>query len=271
VHPGQPLADYQRQVYGVLADLALRNGQFSEALQLATDGQRRFAGDDYLAYLQAEALYELDHYDAALQILVRLMDGPPSWQFRAGTPTHIRRKLAPRRLADILRLQGNLPAAEAVLLKILEEFPADTMSWLTLGQAYVSARQHEQLEYVLGRLRTCPQGEIFADVLLATWHLVQNQLDQAELALERLIAAAPQMPMPRLMRAELLRRQGAPREAILQACRDILRVQPGNAEAARVMVALERQPQPTRDRGPSEYFTSVVLDPGIPGGVVLAG
>jgi tetratricopeptide (TPR) repeat protein len=262
-------ADYVRQVYCVLTDLTLRDGQFSETVQLAVQGLRSFPEDEHLRFLRAEALYELDEYAAAQQILTGLINEPQTWHYHAGSPSHIRQKLAPRRLADVLRLQGDSSAAETLLLEILNRYPNDSISWHALGQLYIQTNQWQPLDKVAGRLRACPQGDVFADLLLVAWHLAHGEFNPAERLIEGLIGRVPQMPLPRLMRAELLIRRGAPRQDLIQACRDLLRVQPGNAEGARVLARLENAQESIRVASAENGCMSVVLGAGIPGGMVI--
>ena len=89
------------------------------------------------------------------------------------------------------------------------------------------------------QLRHCPQGDIFARLLLATWHLEYNELDTAAPLIDDLIGLAPRMPLPRVLRADLFARAGAPMPERIQACRDILRLQPGNLDAQRMIHQLE--------------------------------
>jgi tetratricopeptide (TPR) repeat protein len=267
----QAPADYLRQVYGVLTDLALRDGQFTTALETVVRGRRLFPVDEYLCYLQAEALYELDRYDLAKQILTRLVEQPKAWQFRAGAPNQIKEKLAPRRLADVLRMQGDIRAAETILLQILDRFPGDTITWHTLGQTYLYSQQWHSVRTVVEKLRACPQGQIFADLLLAALHIMQGELDTAEVLVDWLIAAVPQMPLPRILRVEILGRRQTPRPALLQACRDLLRVQPANVEAAQLIARLQAPSRPQPPVATPNFSTSLVLGSGIPGGVVAAG
>src|SRR5262249_7335794 len=100
-------------------------------------------------------------------------------------------------------------------------------------------RQQVNLLMASEQLRRCPQGEIFALLLEATWHVEHNQPEAAGPLIDRLIGLAPQMPLPRILRAELLARTGAPIPDRIHACRDILRVQPGNLDAQRLIHQLE--------------------------------
>lgn len=254
-------SEWMRQVYSVLADLALREGQLENAIQVAESGLSLFPDDEHLLLLKAEGLYELDAYDAARDTLVRIINAPPSRQYRAGAPGDIQRKLAPRRLGDVLRLQGAYQEAEATLLQVVGTFPDDTHGWYTLGRVYIDVGDRQKLLAAVERLGPCPQGGVFAILLLASWHLQQGELVPAGAFIEQVIGEAPQMPLPRLLRCEWLTRTGAPLEARLQACRDLLRVQPGHAETLRIMRNLE-DAQRIASGAAGEWCTSVILGAG---------
>jgi glycosyltransferase involved in cell wall biosynthesis len=244
-------ADYLRQAYGALANIAIRDGKFSAALAILDRALVVFPTAEYLLYLRAECLYELDRFDEAKDTLLRLIGGAAEPQYRAGVPADIRIKLAPRKLADVLLMQGQFAASETLLQSLLTQFPDDTLTWHTLGRVYLQLQQRVKLLGALEQLRRCPQGEVFADALLAAWHLAQRELDEAGPLIERLIGQAPQMPLPRLLRAEWLNQSAAPISDRIQACRDVLRVLPGNLDVRRLLHHLEASHIATNDRQPA--------------------
>lgn len=254
---------YLRQAYAALAEIALRLGRPREALPVLREGLTHFPDDDYLAYLAAECHYLLDEFALAQGVLESLLArGQPTTRYHGGTPGQIRELTAPRKLADTLRLQGRLDEAEARLRVLTERFPHDTHTWHTLGRVYLDRGHRAGLEEVRSRLADCPQGEIFVNLLDALWHLRWGPLEPAGRYLDRAIALAPQMPLPRVLRAEWLIASGAPREVRIQALRDVLRVQPGHIEARRL---LEQLMAPTHQ--PSQplagWCTSVVVGEGL--------
>jgi tetratricopeptide (TPR) repeat protein len=262
---GKGTGEYLRQVYGVLTTIDLHSGRLLDALATVDAGLARFPTAEYLLFLRCECLYELDRYDEAKTTLSQIITGPAVKQYRGGTPGEIREILAPRRLADIYRVERNFSAAESVLLSIVGQFPNDTLSWHELGRVYLDWRQPVELRAVVQRLKACPQGQIFASLLMAIWHLTTRELDRAGELIEELVAQAPAMPMPRILRAEWLSQIGAPREARMHACRDILRLQPGNVDARRMLESLEPRIQPAALVVGSDYTTSVVLGAGLSG------
>jgi tetratricopeptide (TPR) repeat protein len=260
--------DYLRRVFATLCELALAQGRHQEVMAVADRALQLFPRDPHISYVLAEALYEVDRYKAAEGLLLEIINRPESPEYHAGAPGDIQRKLAPRSLGEVLRIQGAHAAAEAVLRTVVKVFPRETISWHALGRVYIDTGNRQKLDEVRASLAECPDGKVFSSLLLAAWCLLRGELQSAEAVIDELIAQAPQMPMPRLMRAEWLRRCGAPAAARLQACRDLLRVQPGNAQALQMVEQLEAaQRQPVVPPANSEgWHTSVVFGPGAAAG-----
>jgi tetratricopeptide (TPR) repeat protein len=262
--------EHLRQVFGALAIMAIHEGKPHEALATLDKALIHFPAGEYLLYLRAECLYELDRYAEAKHTLAQIINGTGEPQYRGGVPADIREKVAPRRLADVLRLEHDFASAEALAQSIVSRFPDDTHSWHTLGRIYLDSRQRGNLLAVVERLRSCPQGDIFASLLLAVWHLAQHELDSAGQFIDQLISLAPQMPLPRVLRVEWLTQTGAPVANRIQACRDVLRLQPGHLDARRLLNQLEMAPRQMSDSIPDSYSTSVVIGAGQAGEVVSA-
>jgi tetratricopeptide (TPR) repeat protein len=254
-------SDHLRQVYGVLATMAMREGNPLDALMTLDRALTIFPYGEYLLYLKSECLYELDRFAEARQTLLRILQNAPRPQYRGCVPAEIRDRLAPRSLADICRLERNFDGAEALLTAIVARYPQDTHSWHALGRVFIDSGDRLKFIGLIDRIKSCPEGEVFADLLLAYWYLKSREFALAGQAIDRLIAQAPQMPMPRILRVELLHQTAAACGERIQACRDLLRVQPGNKEAQRLLASIEasRSAEPLREPA----CTSVVLGPGL--------
>ena len=248
--------------------MSLCEGNCHESLDIATRALTLFKDNRHFLYLQAESLYELDQYAAARGVLLQIINGPDTPQFRGGAPHEIKSRLAPRSLGEVLRIERHLPAAEAVLLSVAQHFSDDTLSWHALGRVYIDMADWQKLEWVRERLTSCPEGETYSLLLLAAWQLARGKLELADSVVSELIAKAPHLPIARLMRAELLARTSAPVAARLRAYRDVLRVQPGNALAAEMIQRLENlDRQPAGEPG---WSSSITVAPTVPSGVVYA-
>src|SRR5262249_9021069 len=101
-----PSCVHPPRLFAALVELAMQEGQVQEAVNITARGLMLFADDQYLAFLQSEALYQLGEYEAARLVLVRIMQGAePPQHLRVGAPNAIRRKLAPLGLGEVLRMQ----------------------------------------------------------------------------------------------------------------------------------------------------------------------
>jgi tetratricopeptide (TPR) repeat protein len=219
--------------------LCLGEGRLQEAVEILRRGRAVFPDDEYLGYLEAEAFYELDDYDSANRLLLEIVNAPPARHYHAGGLDNIQGQVAPRSLGEVLRIRRQFAAAERVLQTVVERYPGDAIAWHALGRVYIDRRCREKLDEVRERLAHLPRGRLLSPLLLASWHMLHGDWKAAERLLDELIAQAPQMPLLRLMRAELLNRRGAGLAACLQAYRDVLRVSPGNAAAAAMVERLE--------------------------------
>jgi tetratricopeptide (TPR) repeat protein len=231
--------EYLRRVYAALAEISLQEGAFPAAVGTLHEALQVFPGDAYLMYLLSEALYELDHYAAAEALLVAVAGAPEMARYHAGSPHELKRKLAPRSLGEVLRIQRRLDDAAAVLRRVVETFPDDTLSWHALGRVAIDRGSRAELDLVRQRLERCPQGRTFSLLLEAAWKLMRSDFDGLEQVFHELIGLAPRMAMPRIMRAQWLARSGAPISDQLQACRDVLRVHPGHPLATAMIAQLE--------------------------------
>jgi hypothetical protein len=193
---------------------------------------------------------------------MRLLTEQAKIQYRGSVPADIREKLAPRKLADILRLECDFVSAEALFKSVLQRFPDDTLSWYLLGRVYFDSHREPQLMQVCEQLRDCPEGDVFSKLLLATWRLQRNQVAAAGPLIDELIRAAPRMPFPRLLRIEFLARTAAPLAHRMQACRDLLRLHPANFEARQMLNQLELQHRQSASV-PSGWTTSVTAGAGL--------
>jgi tetratricopeptide (TPR) repeat protein len=236
---GKPPADYLRRVYGTLAELSLQQGCFFDTLSHAQAGLQLFPDDDFLRYVQAEVLYELDRYEEARVLLAELVARPGRQQYRGGVPADIVTRLAPRSLGEVLRIQGRHAEAVELLTRLVQTYPDDTLAWHSLGRVYIDLRDGVRLAGVRAQLARCRQGELFADLLLAAWEMMHRHYAEATEVLDRVISRAPCMPLPRLMRVVCLEGLHAPPAALASAYRDVVRVQPFNAQAAQRLRELE--------------------------------
>ena len=115
-------------------------------LRLTERGLQSFPDEEFLWYLRAEAQLELDQYAAAKQSLDVLFALPSTPRYSGGGLCDIRRRYAPRVLANVYRLQRSFAAAEATLRTLLADFPDDTLAWYLLGWIGLDTDRRPNLE-----------------------------------------------------------------------------------------------------------------------------
>jgi tetratricopeptide (TPR) repeat protein len=235
----------QQRMFAWRTELAMQEGQFQEAVAFAAAGLARVADDEYLAYLQAEALYHLGEYAAAGRVLATIVAAPSQRQPMCyGEPHDIRLRLAPLALGEVLRMQRSYDAAESILRQLTERYPTDGVPWQFLGRVYVDTGEQDKFSAACARLSGCDRGELYAGLLRVAWEMVRGDVESAERLIDGLVSLAPEMPLARTMRADCLERRGAPVAERLKAYRDVLRVQPGNSRAVPMMRQLKSSSQP---------------------------
>jgi glycosyltransferase involved in cell wall biosynthesis len=255
----------RRRAFTTLGELENAEGNYAAADMLLARAGNEFPDDAYLLYMHSEALYNLDRLPEAKAALVRILDQPRGEpQMQIGVPCDIRPRLARLALGEVLRVELALCQAEEILRGVTDDYPLDPTAWFFLGRVYVDWRRWERLEEVVARLADCPGGEVYSNLLVATAQFGQSQWSAAEATLDRLIALAPGMILPRVLRAECLSRRGAAHAAQVQACRDILRLQPQNERGLALLRRLE-QPAVAHGADYGGLCTSVVLGEGMPG------
>jgi glycosyltransferase involved in cell wall biosynthesis len=255
---------FLRRVYFTLAELSLMEGKPGEAAEFTQRGLALFPDDEHLLFAEASAWYALEDYAAVVSVLEQIIHNPPPRHMLFGAIGNIRSKLAPRMLGSVQRMQKAYGAAEATLLALVRQFPTDNLSWYNLGLVYLDQVQLQNFASIVRQLLALPGGSIEGGLLTALWYLRHGDPSVAGPMIDQVIAEAPRMPRPRMLRAEWLSRCRAPLAAQIQALRDVLRVQPGNTEAVRWLQAAQQLQSAPAQAAVDNWSTSVVLMPGVP-------
>ena len=230
-------APHMRRAYLGLADLALHEGKLVEALSWVERGLQYFPGDEHLLLAAAMAYFNAEAWEPAKAALLAILHTQAPRRMLYGECRQVREQVAPRMLAAILRVQGALPQAQQVLCDLVRCFPDDLAAWYNLGLVFLDARAPASLEGVCERLETCG-GQIEAELLRVLWQMRHGDLAAAGPRIDQLVAQAPDLPIPRMLRAEWLSRMRAPLAEQARALRDVLRVQPGNGEARQYLARI---------------------------------
>jgi tetratricopeptide (TPR) repeat protein len=231
IESDQPAGPCSRCAYQGLASLFLSTGDPRAALDCSARGLSQFPSDGQLLYSRAIAFYVLNDLSAAASVLEQLISSRETRTSHFTSIADLRTKLAPRLLGAVRRLQGRFSEAEAILLAVLREFPADAKALYLLGLVYVRLRRSESVQSIVDKLQQTPGGQVDAGVLDALWHLRNGHPALAGPRIENLIAMEPDDSRPRILQVEWLSRVKAPPDELLKALRDVVRIEPGNFQA----------------------------------------
>lgn len=233
-------APFLRRAFCTLAELYLFEQNLPAAIETTNRGLAIFSDDVHLNFVQASAWYRLREYSRVAEVLQRIMGQVPMRRPQFAAPANIREKVAPRLLGTVHRLQKHYGEAEQILTALLQEFPTDHVSWFDLGLVYLDAIALEKFASVVRELLKHPAGVVDAGVLTALWYLRHGDPLPAGPIIDQLIADAPQLVHPRMLRCEWLSRCGAPLAEQSQALRDVLRINPSDTETTHWLTAVER-------------------------------
>jgi tetratricopeptide (TPR) repeat protein len=153
---------------------------------------------------------------------------------------------ARHQLAVICREEGNFPEAEQHWREVLAEEPDSAAAWQGLGELYLAQGRWPELDQAAAQLEAAPgsapdqAGALPAAVLRARGRLARREFGPARLLLEETIARAPQAVPPRVFLTHVLLQEGSDPAAAERALRELVALDPGQAEAWRNLAVLLR-------------------------------
>jgi len=242
--------NWVRLLYATVSDAFLQLGRREEALGILADGLEKFAFDPGLATRRADILCAMGAFGEAERALVSLVQRPRTMELLPGSEHVLELRSARYLLGHVYRAQGRNVDAERVFQEILAQAPDFIMAWIGLGYLYLDQRKFSDVRYVAHQLEKCPQGAAYMHVLTAEIQIAQGEMDSARELLDQAISLAPRLPLARLVLSEWLLKSGAANADCQAACRDVLRLDPGNPWANATLEALIRresgqmEPQP---------------------------
>jgi tetratricopeptide (TPR) repeat protein len=219
-----------------LAVLLRQQGRPREAEAACRSGRAHCPGDAGLLLLHGLLLEDLGDLTTAETCLLRLLEAP------AGDAAAAERAVVARHhLAQVYQAQGRAAEAELQWRAVLAERPDQAAAWLGLGQLHLAAGRWPELEAAAAGLEALPQGAAEAAVLRARGCLARRDYAAARALLESAIALSPVALTPRVLLSHALLQEDRDPEAAERALRDVLAVDPNNAEARRNLAVLLRR------------------------------
>jgi tetratricopeptide (TPR) repeat protein len=229
-------AAIERKLFALLAQGHFRLGDWHEALAASRAGQDRYPADVELLFEESVALYQLGDLAGAEMALLRLLQQPQG-NHVVMTDASLRGEKARNNLGLIYLQQRRWEDAEEQWRLLVAEFPERGQAWAGLAEALLGQRRFGDLEECIARL----DNEAHRVILRARARLVQREFSEARQLLESAIAASPEAVLPRVLFSHALLQVGRDWIAAERALRDILAIDPANAEAARNLAVLLRQ------------------------------
>jgi tetratricopeptide (TPR) repeat protein len=229
-----------RDTFAALLQCHRRLGQRDEAWAVCCEGRQRYPDDVTLLFWQAQLLRDQGDLSEAEKCLLALIRTGPGDYF-GSADAGLRKYVAPHTLGLVYLEQGRAQDAEKQWRAIVSEHPAYLASWQMLAEVYLRQQRWTDLEAVVGRLES--QAEWAADgaVLRARIHLAKRDFVAARATLEREIAQAPDTLAPRFYLTHVLLGEGKDWQAAERALRDLLRIDPCQAQGWYNLVALLRR------------------------------
>jgi GT2 family glycosyltransferase/Flp pilus assembly protein TadD len=216
-----------RKLYAMVAACHRQLGKPAEALQACLEGRKLYPDDEELLFTEALARREMEDLTGAESCLRRLIDGRETGDHLSSVADGLRGYLGRHYLADLLMVQNRDTEAEALWRTALTEAPNYTTAWLGLGRLYARNKQYAAAEQVAERLgESADAAEIRGRVRLA-----RKEFGAAQRLLSQAIERFPRELMPRVIFSHALLQEGKDWEAAERALRDILTLDPQNAEA----------------------------------------
>jgi tetratricopeptide (TPR) repeat protein len=229
-----------RDTYAVLLQCHRRLGQRNEAWAVCREGRQRYPDDVPLLFWQGQLLRDQGDFLGAEKCLLELIRREPGDYFGV-TDEGLRKYMAPHTLGLVYWEQGRVQDAEKQWKAIVGAHPAYLASWQMLAEVYLRQQRWTDLEAVISQLETKPEWAADAAILRARRNLAQRDFLAARVILEQVIAQAPNAMPPRFYLTHVLLEEGKDWQAAEYALRELLRIDPCQAQGWYNLTALLRR------------------------------
>lgn len=227
-----PQESYVAKTYFLLCEAHQVQGRKMEALQTCLAGLVRFPTDGELLMMAANLLCDGGDLRAAEACLLRLLQEPKKG-LTLGDDVGLRTFRARCQLGRIYRDQRRLAESETQWKAALDEKPGYPQALLGLGQVFLDQNRWAELEDIVNRLESTPEGAVEAAVLRGLRLTVTREVQLARQLMEETATKYPRAVEPRILLARLLLRDSRHAERAESVLREILKIEPTNAEASR--------------------------------------
>ncbi|HKB40816.1 MAG TPA: tetratricopeptide repeat protein, partial [Gemmataceae bacterium] len=235
-----------RKLYALIASCHRALGQHKEALATFAEGRSVCPGDAELLFSEARLLTDLGDFRAAEASCLELLASRPGQHFASVIPG-LRGFRGRELLANIYDRQQRHQEALAQWRLVTGEWPGYLPGWLGLAANALARSDWDALEHAAQQVERFPGCALHADLLRARGLTSRRDFAAARALLGRLIAEYPQQVEPRWQLSLVCLQDGSTAEAIEQALRDVLLVDPAHPQAQQNLSVLLRQRSRTED------------------------
>jgi glycosyltransferase involved in cell wall biosynthesis/Tfp pilus assembly protein PilF len=234
-----PSANYAAKLHGLLAQGLDMLGRRGDALAACRRGRATHPADAELLCQEAGFLATMGDLDGAVQRLRQVLPGPTG---QAAVPADPAKRLwARHQLALIARQRGRVAEAETYWQAALTEQPDFAVAWLELAELYLAQQRWSDVEAIARRVEGPLGRPDDAAVLRSRVLLFRREFAPARTLLEETIRNYPQAIRPRQALTHVLLHEGSDLAAAERSLRELLTLDPGNANARGNLDALLRR------------------------------
>jgi GT2 family glycosyltransferase/thioredoxin-like negative regulator of GroEL len=239
-HPSDSIV---RKLYALVVQCHRRLDQAREALAACQAGRAIYPDDMELLFQEGLVLRTLGDAAGAESRFQRLLGAREGEHFASVDPG-LRGYKTRHNLAVLYHEEGRVGEAEAQWRAAVQECPGFTPGWLGLGEICLARGSWDALATIVAHLEAGAATALDARLLRARGLLKQKEFAPARRLLEEAIAAAPEALRPRVLLSHVLLQEDRDHAAAERALRDILALDPLNAEARHnlaVLLAADRK------------------------------
>ena len=224
-HPSDSIV---RKLYALIAQCRWRDQRHADALGAIAEGRVHYPDDAELLFLEGTFKEAGGDPAGAESALRRLVDGTEGAHFASvdGTLRAVRGRA---RLGWLMHRRGDAAGAAAEWRAAVAADPHHVPAWEGLGEVALAASAWADVERAAAACD--PADPAAAAVLRARSLAAQGNVAAAKDLLELAVAADPEAVRPRVALSHLLLKTGAEPDVAEAALRDVLRLDPANAEA----------------------------------------
>ncbi|MCS6852345.1 MAG: glycosyltransferase [Gemmataceae bacterium] len=235
--PHEPMV---RKLCAVLVLCHEQLGEVAEALAVSRHARSLYPDDEELLFREGVLRMEAGDVVGAEECLWAILRLPARSQVCAGVDTALRGKTR-HNLAVLYRSQGRLAEAEAQWRAALAEGPDFGPLWAELTALWVSQGRWDELLAAGQQLESDPQRWAEAAVVRSAILEGQGHVAEARRVLEAAIVREPRSLILRMAHSALLLREGRDWQAMVEAQRALLALQPNYTLAHQRLAALLQQ------------------------------